>query len=30
MITEITFAGTPVTDMARARKFYDGVPGWRQ
>lgn len=26
-ITEIAFTGYPVTDMARARKFYEGVLG---
>src|SRR5277367_5991965 len=25
MITEISFTGTPVTDMKRAREFYEGV-----
>ena len=27
MITEIAFSGYPVTDMARSRKFYEGVLG---
>jgi predicted enzyme related to lactoylglutathione lyase len=27
MITEISFTGTPVTDMKRARAFYEGVLG---
>jgi predicted enzyme related to lactoylglutathione lyase len=27
MISEIAFTGTPVTDMPRARKFYEGVLG---
>ncbi len=27
MIKEIAFVGYPVTDMARARKFYEGVLG---
>lgn len=27
MITEIAFTGTPVTDMKRARGFYEGVLG---
>jgi predicted enzyme related to lactoylglutathione lyase len=27
MIKEIAFTGTPVTDIARARKFYEGVLG---
>jgi predicted enzyme related to lactoylglutathione lyase len=27
MITEIAFTGTPVTDMPRARKFYEGMLG---
>jgi catechol 2,3-dioxygenase-like lactoylglutathione lyase family enzyme len=27
MITEITFTGTPVTDIKRAREFYEGVLG---
>src|SRR5258708_5111093 len=27
MITEIAFTGTPVTDMPRARAFYEGVLG---
>jgi len=27
MITEIAFTGTPVTDMKRARAFYEGVLG---
>ena len=27
MITEIAFTGTPVTDMKRAREFYEGVLG---
>ena|ERR1051326_3187826 len=27
MITEIAFTGTPVTDMNRARAFYEGVLG---
>ncbi|MBV9462803.1 MAG: VOC family protein [Verrucomicrobiae bacterium] len=27
MIQEIAFAGTPVTDMKRARAFYEGVLG---
>jgi predicted enzyme related to lactoylglutathione lyase len=26
-ITEIAFSGYPVTDLARARKFYEGVLG---
>jgi len=26
-ITEIAFTGYPVTDMARARRFYEGVLG---
>jgi len=27
MITEVAFSGYPVTDMARSRKFYEGVLG---
>ena len=27
MITEIAFTGTPVSDMKRAREFYEGVLG---
>jgi predicted enzyme related to lactoylglutathione lyase len=27
MITEIAFTGTPVTDMPRAREFYEGALG---
>lgn len=27
MITEIAFTGTPVTDIKRAREFYEGVLG---
>jgi predicted enzyme related to lactoylglutathione lyase len=27
MITEISFTGTPVTDIKRAREFYEGVLG---
>ena len=27
MITELAFTGTPVTDMKRARAFYEGVLG---
>lgn len=27
--TEIAFTGTPVTDMARAREFYEGVLGFK-
>jgi predicted enzyme related to lactoylglutathione lyase len=27
MITEIAFSGYPVTDIARSRKFYEGVLG---
>jgi predicted enzyme related to lactoylglutathione lyase len=27
MITEIAFTGTPVTDIKRARQFYEGVLG---
>ena len=27
MITEISFTGSPVTDMKRAREFYEGVLG---
>jgi predicted enzyme related to lactoylglutathione lyase len=27
MITEIAFAGTPVTDIKRARAFYEGLLG---
>ena len=27
MLTEIAFTGTPVTDIKRAREFYEGVPG---
>jgi len=27
MITEIAFTGTPVTDMKRARAFYEGMLG---
>ena len=27
MITEVAFTGTPVTDMKRARAFYEGVLG---
>lgn len=27
MITEISFTGTPVTDIKRARAFYEGVLG---
>jgi predicted enzyme related to lactoylglutathione lyase len=29
MITEIAFTGTPVTDMKRAREFYEGVLGFK-
>jgi predicted enzyme related to lactoylglutathione lyase len=29
MITEIAFTGTPVTDMKRARAFYEGVLGFK-
>lgn len=28
-VTEIAYAGTPVTDMKRARAFYEGVLGLR-
>jgi predicted enzyme related to lactoylglutathione lyase len=28
-ITEIAFTGTPVTDMPRARAFYEGVLGFK-
>ena len=28
-ITNLAFVGTPVTDMARAREFYEGVLGLR-
>ena len=27
MITEVAFTGTPVTDMNRARAFYEGILG---
>ena len=27
MITEIAFSGYPVTDLARSRKFYEGILG---
>jgi len=27
MIAEIAFTGTPVTDIKRAREFYEGVLG---
>jgi predicted enzyme related to lactoylglutathione lyase len=27
MITEIAFTGTPVTDISRARAFYEGILG---
>jgi predicted enzyme related to lactoylglutathione lyase len=27
MITEISFTGTPVTDIKRAREFYEGILG---
>jgi predicted enzyme related to lactoylglutathione lyase len=27
MITEIAFTGTPVTDIKRAREFYEGILG---
>jgi predicted enzyme related to lactoylglutathione lyase len=29
MITEVAFTGTPVTDMKRARAFYEGVLGFK-
>jgi predicted enzyme related to lactoylglutathione lyase len=29
MITEIAFTGTPVTDIKRAREFYEGVLGFK-
>jgi predicted enzyme related to lactoylglutathione lyase len=29
MITEIAFTGSPVTDMKRAREFYEGVLGFK-
>jgi predicted enzyme related to lactoylglutathione lyase len=29
MIKEIAFTGTPVTDMKRARQFYEGVLGFK-
>lgn len=29
MLTEIAFAGTPVTDIKRARAFYEGVLGFK-
>ena len=29
MITEIAFTGSPVTDMTRARAFYEGVLGFK-
>jgi len=29
MITEIAFTGTPVTDLTRARAFYEGVLGFK-
>jgi len=29
MITEIAFAGTPVTNIKRAREFYEGVLGFK-
>ena len=29
MITEIAFTGTPVTDIKRARAFYEGVLGFK-
>jgi predicted enzyme related to lactoylglutathione lyase len=29
MITEIAFVGSPVTDIKRAREFYEGVLGLR-
>lgn len=29
MITEMAFTGTPVTDIQRARAFYEGVLGLR-
>jgi predicted enzyme related to lactoylglutathione lyase len=29
MITEIAFTGTPVTDIKRARKFYEGILGFK-
>jgi predicted enzyme related to lactoylglutathione lyase len=29
MITEIAFTGTPVTDMKRARAFYEGMLGFK-
>ena len=29
MITEIAFTGSPVTDMKRARAFYEGVLGFK-
>ena len=28
-VTEISFTGTPVTDMPRARAFYEGVLGFK-
>jgi len=29
MFTEIAFTGTPVTDIKRAREFYEGVLGFK-
>ena len=29
MITEIAFTGSPVTDIKRAREFYEGVLGFK-
>ena len=29
MLTEIAFTGTPVTDIKRAREFYEGVLGFK-
>jgi predicted enzyme related to lactoylglutathione lyase len=29
MITEIAFTGTPVTDIKRAREFYEGILGFK-
>lgn len=29
MITELAFTGTPVTDIKRARDFYEGVLGFK-
>jgi predicted enzyme related to lactoylglutathione lyase len=29
MITEVAFTGTPVTDIKRARTFYEGIMGFK-